>query len=387
MQHAKFHRIVVAHGVAQACQKHFGGGSGSLIIKSNLIGEAHYTKTHPDYSVFTVGQIDPTKGYVHVFDEVSLDIVLKTLDTISDFVKYLEKKERFMSMSGRSIVATGEEELLAYYLTHLNRKNEHDFVFPKKYNGIYIEEGHWIEFCQSSERLSQIAADRSTYAWDRLIEQFIHHAVHQTRYQFDTVIQSNLHQTELMLRFMARENRTRRRLLIDRLFVLIAQTPSNFKAISVILPSQPGDPYYVFLLLPWLPGIPEADYREARIKHLNDCCLVTKLKYPEALDIVGIATEAGQSKSRSEDACYYDARQWNEEYKDDVIRLQQELEILVAPKLTYATYRDYPSEETKSESKSKQRSKFSMKGRDRNAPCFCGSGQKFKKCCGAMMKR
>jgi hypothetical protein len=64
---------------------------------------------------FTVGDIAPERGYVHVLDDVTLDIVLPELDTIADFTAYLGAKERLVR-SGRLLSAAGEEELLAYYL-------------------------------------------------------------------------------------------------------------------------------------------------------------------------------------------------------------------------------------------------------------------------------
>ena len=75
-----------------------------------------------------VGQVDPKKGYVHCLDDTTFGILLKTLDTLSDFVAYLTKKERFIS-NGHMLSAAGEEELLAYYLTHLNDNKEYDFAF------------------------------------------------------------------------------------------------------------------------------------------------------------------------------------------------------------------------------------------------------------------
>ena len=50
--------------------------------------------------------------------------------------------------------------------------------------------------------------------------------------------------------------------------------------------------------------------RSAGICYMPDC-LVTKLIYPAALDIVGVATETGIEAHRSEDLVYYDARTWD----------------------------------------------------------------------------
>ncbi len=117
---AIFHRVVVAHGIAEPCRRHFEGGSGSLIIDSSIVGDQHYNQEYAEYQPFTIGRIDKDKGYIHVFDDTTLDIIMQTLDTISDFTKYLEKKERLLASEGFKIIAGGEEELLAYYLTHLD---------------------------------------------------------------------------------------------------------------------------------------------------------------------------------------------------------------------------------------------------------------------------
>ena len=87
---ATFHRIVVAHDASRACKAKL-GGSGSLMLDSHVIGDGHLQ------TPFTIGRIDPSKGYVHVFDDTSLNTVMTTLDTISDFTAYLTKKEKFLT--------------------------------------------------------------------------------------------------------------------------------------------------------------------------------------------------------------------------------------------------------------------------------------------------
>ncbi len=132
---AVFHRIVVAHGASKVCREVF-GGSGSLMLHNRLIGDAHL------YEPCIIGQLNPEKGYVHVFDDTTLRILLETLDTISDFIAYLTKKERFLT--GRlGVLAAGEEELLAVYLRQLNAADEHDFVIDGEYDDVTFEEGFW----------------------------------------------------------------------------------------------------------------------------------------------------------------------------------------------------------------------------------------------------
>ena len=98
---AKFHRVIVAHGASKRCQEEY-GGSGSFMIDSSLHGEAHSNENLANFRPFTIGNITPDNGYVHVLDDTTLDIILEMLDTTRDFVEYLGKKERFLTSKNRS---------------------------------------------------------------------------------------------------------------------------------------------------------------------------------------------------------------------------------------------------------------------------------------------
>ncbi|KIN77851.1 SEC-C motif domain protein [Sulfitobacter mediterraneus KCTC 32188] len=71
--------------------------------------------------------MNPDGSFVHVLDDVSLDIVMNELDTVRDFTDYLGKKEEFVR-SGQLLSAQGEENLLAYYAIRINEDGDHDFV-------------------------------------------------------------------------------------------------------------------------------------------------------------------------------------------------------------------------------------------------------------------
>jgi len=85
-------------------------------------------------------------------------------------------------------------------------------------------------------------------------------------------------------------------------------TPRSHRRTLVSLPASPGDPYYVFLLVAHPEDIEYENYRVGRRNLLEACCLVTKLRFPAALDIVGIATEpmSNLDALSSEDAMYFD---------------------------------------------------------------------------------
>jgi hypothetical protein len=365
---AIFHRIIVAHGASEKCQALF-GGSGSLMMDSTMIGSVHTASVTEGIRPFTIGQVDPAKGYVHVFDDTSLEIVMRTLDTITDFVQYLTKKERFMT-SDRAIFIAGEEELLAYYLRDIDANKEHDFIVPPDIDGLGIEEGLWDEFISSPEYKAQQEANLVSYVWDGLIEQFNTHILGGTQYY---TTPEGIDYSERNVRFLAREPRTRRRFLAESLLDAMEKTSSSMKYARVLEPSRPDDPYYVFLILPHPDGISDEFYREGRRGLLEAYIMSTKSLYPQALDIVGIATENDPtSEHRSEDLLYLNTKNWTEEPQAKAQRIKQETGFLTNLTKFSGVVREYPVEPQKSP----------MKGRDRNKPCFCGSGKKFKKCCG-----
>jgi hypothetical protein len=159
-----------------------------------------------------IGQLEPVKGYVHVFDDTTLNIVMSTLDTI-DFTAYLTKKEKFLT-AVRKVFAAGEEELLAIYLRNLNADGEHDFVIDGNYDSLAFEEGFWEAFGRSPERQAQIESDRISYLWDALIEKFASQLMTGRQY-FTTG--HPLREQEAAFRLLAREPRTIRRMLAKSL--------------------------------------------------------------------------------------------------------------------------------------------------------------------------
>lgn len=335
----KFHLIVVAHGVSKHVKKFFGAsGTGSLMINSSLKGINKHIEP------FYIGDLCPEKTFIHILDDDSLNTLMNTRDTVSDFLAYLEKRE--LLLRGRKkIIATGEEELLSIYLKNINEKKEHDFIFPKdneKVDGVALLEGGWEEFQKNPQRLAQIKEDRISYLWDSLIETFNKYALEGSQYY---VSSGGVKDTEKVLRFMAGEPRFLRRYLAKNLMDMMKTTPKNQRRLRVLPPFSAERPYYVFLLfpLPKNPSISNDEYRMVRRRFLTECCLVARLKYKDAKDIVGIATESGtDNMGRSEDACYFDARNWDEKMEKSAKKSQKELGILQNPNYELTHIREYP---------------------------------------------
>jgi len=258
---AILHLIVVAHDSRQRCRQEV-GGSGSLIVNSKITGQDHYSRISG--STFTIGDLDPKRTFVHVLGDESLDILLATLDTISDFVGYLEKKIKLIR-SIHHVIALGEEDLLGYYLSNVNQDEVHDFAVLHHTDGepsaVVFDDGHWDEFSSSDHRKSQVQADSISYIWDHLIEDLSKHVIQGTHYYRTG---SHVSEAEELLRWLAREPRLRRRVLMKALGGLIRSAPHNQRATRYIVPLEATDPYYVFLTLPLSAGKDHDDYRAVR---------------------------------------------------------------------------------------------------------------------------
>jgi hypothetical protein len=361
---ATFHRIVVAHDSSRVCQEYF-GGSGSLMLDSHPIGEEQHIK-----DPFVIGRLRSDKGYVHVFDDTSLDIVMGYLDTVSDFVAYLTKKETLMT-GDIHIRAAGEEELLGQYVKRLNSAGEHDFIIPKGTTHVLFEKGIWKKFLNSPEREAQAKANAISYSWDALIEKFLHHSMAGTQY---TCSHPRMSDQEKVFRCLARENRTRRRLLAMSLLEILKKTPADYRASRLVKPSYPGDPYYIFLLLLYDRDIEEEKYRQVRRQMLQEYLMVVKLHFPDAQHIVGIATETYSVRDyRSEDLLLLDATEWDSGLEEEAQKSKADLGIFTDVKTFAGRVHEYPVTNS------------SRVVVSRNSPCLCGSRKRYKNCCGKGM--
>lgn len=99
-------------------------------------------------------------------------------------------------------------------------------------------------------------------------------------------------------------------------------------------------------------------------------------QYTNALDVIGIATESGSHTGRrSEDALYFDAREWNDSDEDLARKYQTELGILNAERALAKRIVEYPVAGA-------TRGHLTPVKSPRNRPCPCGSGRKYKFCHG-----
>lgn len=370
LEDMKFHRVAVVHSIANECKRYFSGGSGSLIYDSTISSSEHIDG---NCEPFRIGQIDPTKGYVHVLDDNMLEVMMGELDTVSDFVSYLEKKEKLIESC--QIIAPGEEELLANFVARIDENGEHNFVFEPKADTIFMEEGFWESYKKNPQSIRKKHADKDSYIWDSLIEALSYHVVQGTQHHTNSPGISGI---EPALRMMAQLGRFERRLagksLIDFLDRYAYQ--GTVKASRIIKVTSRPHLNFVLFVLPYLKNKDYEDYRRLRRTMLEVYCLAMKVRYPDLLDIVGLGFDAGEHAHRSEDLMYLDARDWDTSRNAQIIEDMKAFDIFqtdLDKNMRKMGEKEYPDPPKRS---------IPMKNRDGNKPCPCGSGKKFKKCCG-----
>lgn len=356
----RFHYIIVASGAGERCRKEL-GGSGSLMLVPGM--DSPLSAADKDVKPFCIGALVRDNNIVHVFDDVTLDIVMGELDTIVDFVRYLREKERFIG-SGNLIVSCGEEELLSLYMMsklservpfryvgsqpHLARPPEYtgahkllqvssdlvnggDFQFPdtSERAKIYLDEGHWLELLNSPEYKDYKNANKLSYKWDAFIERIGKFALDdQLTDPRSEVVDRSIGRHEKNIRLWASTSRAQRASLcaiIEDLYRSSKDNEFRFQAIRLL--EQP-DVAYLFLLVPYADAASYEHYREIRQSLLTAYCMIFKWKQPGLKHVLGIATEARGMRGASEEFMRIDAEEWNPENDRIAAELQEKLEIL-----------------------------------------------------------
>lgn len=264
------------------------------------------------------------KGFVHVFDEKSFDAIIKELDTIKDFIKYLEDKEAFIR-TGKEIIFDGhEEDLLASYL-HSDRK------FPEDCDCLIIGDDLWEKLTERPEYIAKKEEDKISYLWDRLIEELC-----RNFYEGTLVSGNNLSEIDTVTRIMANEDRFSRRIL-SKDFMDFMRLNQEKKTRSRCVPCASGI-NYVFL------ACPRAEKREERVAELAARCHVARGLNQDQKTVIGIATEEYDPRNGfSLDVIYYFKEIWSEKDAKQMDYLQKDCKLFTKPRITHAHEDEYPT--------------------------------------------
>lgn len=291
----RIHLVAVTRGVSESAAAYWGGGSsGSLFIDTSLVQSEH------SRAPFRVGWVLPNKRFVHVLDETTLDIVLQELDTVSDFVTYLSKKQERLAESGAEFCIPGEEELVALYLSQFDPKSQEHY-FPEAPNDalVVLKEGCWTSLVASKSYRARRKENEISYLWDELIEYQNKHIISGSA----SVLygEESIEIYERVMRMMAQENRLARRILGESISRARGVNKKGKRFTRTVVGGPDKKRAYVFMSLPHPAEISYSQYRELRQDQLLGYCYGCKLKFDHVREVVGIAFEPGKAKTISVD--------------------------------------------------------------------------------------
>ena len=254
---------------------------------------------------------------IHVFDAEFTRLVLKELDTVSDFVEYLRAKDRLLDKNKSLIVIGGEQELLAVYLM-----NDKSFAGLEEADRVVIEEGSGAHLQGRPEYQVKRKADETSYGWDSIIER-----AHEGSRQY-----------ELVARELARPNRFQRRdlskVFLDAWGRAHNDTMHDMHRRVLVMDGST----YCFLFAD------DPEPREKRRAMLGALCLVARGRFQGNKRVLGIATEKRIRPTCSYDFCLLEIDEWLPTHQEQMDALQKGAGILVNPEFGRTYEEEYPKD-------------------------------------------
>jgi hypothetical protein len=276
------------------------------------------------------------KGFVHVLDEEFIHLVLRELNTVSDFIGYLAAKEALYTQHERLVIDGGEKNLLAVFLE--NNRN-----FPRKLPPPVIPGDNWQKFSASEGYHLKQKADEISYGWDRLLEWLSQEAISgrldghledirdAALFEFSTSLADN----ERVLRYMARENRFARRFLVTAL-VEFRERARQRRVRARLVTSKSGVAYLFYN--------PPPEYnREDRLEELSLRCHVARNEVEDCDTIVGIGTNVEAApRGFATDFCLLSAPEWTDEDRRNAEGIKKDLGYFESPESRTVQMDEYP---------------------------------------------
>lgn len=314
----RFHLIAVAHGASDKCIEYFSGGDGSLCIDNQIVGNMH---TGPNCQPFFIGKISAdADNFIHIFDDASYANILQELDTIQDFLRYLEARKELLLT--KAILSESENNLLAQHLQGVirgNPTNLHNIGVGR--DGLFFRGEHLADVKKSVQYINWKKEMQKSYFWDGLLQKtfyFIENGL--SRWTTPTTMQEQ----GQLFEHMAREDRAHRYVLANGFLTFFSSVNPNHRGTRIIYNPEVPDTCYLLFLMPRKDYMEESAYRDVRSRMLMEYCMITKLDYPMFRHIIGVAHESSDTEYSSEDFVYLDATEWSDEQQREALSLKEE---------------------------------------------------------------
>lgn len=367
---------MVCHGLESVLEKY--NGDASFVIDNSILGDEHWKDIGKPFSIGRLEEGD----FVHVFDEYSIGRVLDAFDTVSDFISYLDEREKVICGELEFIIKS-EGDLIELYFDEFSKNKDSISPDEASLSAINIIDGGGFKKLDSDESYAlKLAHDRESYFWDDMIESYTKHILEGTLRDKSF---KGLEEAEFSIRELASLNRFERRILSNAFLDFYHKLLPMQRGTRAIPSPNCEESVFVFLGVPKIQNIDEEKYRDMRSRMLQDYCAINKYLSPSSERIFGVAFKTRDNENISpgffgegQDFSYLECADWSEIDMEDAKRLHDAYlsEGLISNREHFKRHeREFPS--------LPPGFSIPIKGKDRNKPCPCGSGRKAKKCCSA----
>ena len=348
----RVHLIAVALGASEACAEYHKEFAGRFAIDPGLKGNDHINTGVDGFKPFVIGDVQPDGRFIHVFNEPALELLARELDTVTDFTRYLTRRERIIRSGHLSPVA-GEHDLLARYLISGGPDEEHDFSRPgggewQDGEKLKIPAGTYAALAAQPSYKARKEADKVSYKWDKLLGLFTD-LILKGEAEGARGQEPDPSEAEQGLRTMALEPRLSRRLIgssvVDAMKTAEDKKADRF-ARNIVPGAHSADDKvgYVFLILAHhgeAPGPAYDEYRKRRRVMLHGYCLSMLQSNRNLKRAVGIGVDASSKVTGrtggSEDFYALEVDKWTPELDKQAEELKKDLNLLKSENVTYST--------------------------------------------------
>jgi len=320
------HLVAVVSGAEAAARRYFQDPRGSLMIIPSLTGAAHIDTARNGFRPFMVGDVNPDGTFVHVFDPIGLEIVMRELDTVADLTAYLVARAKILR-SGKMSLAAGEEHLLAAYMMNGFQNGRPGFVPEKMRKRIrraklVIPEGEYETYVYSQLYAELAELKKRSMLWDEVIEMIAEDVLKGTSISILN-FEPSVALSEAALRVIAGETRMNRVSLAHALWGAmercVGEGMTRFVRRTFVTRRFPMRGIgYLFLILPQDKGAGTYEaYRAYRSSMLQTYCYSLFREQPKLDMVVGMAFDIylkdGEIHTRSEDVMAMPPPDWTPE--------------------------------------------------------------------------
>lgn len=378
----RFHNVVVCHGIEGVLASF--NREKSFIFDNSIKGSSHWTrnKTTP----FCVGQIFEG-GFVHIFNESTIELVLREFDTTKDFTHYLSQREELLS-SVKHIRVSSESDIVQLYYENFDEEKGERSIWPKEIidkDSVIIDMGGIERLYNNTLFKAKKKEDRVSYFWDDLIESFSFHILNGSA---EFVNWNHPIEVEPSVRFLASTSRFERRVLANAFKGFYEKALPGQRGTRLFLDPVNPENAYVFCLVPQHLFPTQERYREVRRIMVQDYCAINKFLDRKIKNIVGIACKTREDYygltrrffNEGQDFVFLKGDDWEENDYLEAKKIHDEYVsngLLVDRNKMEVIINEFPESIPSALS-----GNVRIKGKDRNKACYCGSGNKLKKCCG-----